>query len=324
MAEAMDIARPATVRGGVPCASGCAGSTRRSRRTSTSRRSSSCSAVFGLVPARCTRRGSRSPTATCSTPTRRSSGSQNYAALLHDSYFWNALENTLGIWVLSTVPQLLMALGDRPPAEHEAARRARSSGWAILLPQVTSLVAVALIFTQLFGYHYGLVNYVLHLVGIHNVDWEAGPFIVLDRDLDDGDLALDRLQRADLPGRDAGDPASCTRRPRSTARAVAAVPPRHDPDAPPDDHLHGHHLDDRRDPAVHRAVPVPAAQAAAAPAASDRQYQTVAMYLYEKAFGGSSSTSAAPRRSPGRLFLLIVVISPRQLPASSAGSGRPN
>ena len=33
---------------------------------------------------------------------------------------------------------------------------------------------------------------------------------------------------------------------------------------------------------------------------SDRQYQTVAMYLYEKAFGGSSSSSATPRRSRGR------------------------
>ena len=35
----------------------------------------------------------------------------NYTALLHDSYFWNAVENTLGIWVISTVPQLLLALG---------------------------------------------------------------------------------------------------------------------------------------------------------------------------------------------------------------------
>jgi cellobiose transport system permease protein len=45
---------------------------------------------------------------------------------------------------------------------------------AVVLPQVTSLVAVALIFTQLFSRDYGLVNYALHFVGIHNVDWEAG------------------------------------------------------------------------------------------------------------------------------------------------------
>jgi cellobiose transport system permease protein len=44
----------------------------------------------------------------------------------------------------------------------------------VLLPQVTSLVAVALIFTQLFSHDYGLVNYVLGLFGIHAVNWEAG------------------------------------------------------------------------------------------------------------------------------------------------------
>src|SRR5689334_17407927 len=36
-------------------------------------------------------------------------GLHNYTALLHDSYFWNAVENTLGIWVISTVPQLVLA-----------------------------------------------------------------------------------------------------------------------------------------------------------------------------------------------------------------------
>src|SRR4029077_20984526 len=89
------------------------------------------------------------------------------------SYFWNAVENTLGIWVLSTVPQLLMALG----LAHLLNRGIRGRSFfrmTILLPQVTSLVAVALIFTQLFDYRYGLFNYVLNQIGIGNVDWEAG------------------------------------------------------------------------------------------------------------------------------------------------------
>src|SRR5436189_28560 len=47
---------------------------------------------------------------------------------------------------------------------------------AILLPQVTSLVAVALIFTQLFAHDYGFINYALGSVGIHHVYWEAGRF----------------------------------------------------------------------------------------------------------------------------------------------------
>ena len=47
---------------------------------------------------------------------------------MHDSYFWNAVENTLGIWVLSTVPQLLLALVLAHVLNTQAARRARSSG----------------------------------------------------------------------------------------------------------------------------------------------------------------------------------------------------
>jgi cellobiose transport system permease protein len=45
---------------------------------------------------------------------------------------------------------------------------------SVLLPQVTSLVAVALIFTQLFAHDYGFINYALGSVGIHHIYWEAG------------------------------------------------------------------------------------------------------------------------------------------------------
>jgi cellobiose transport system permease protein len=102
-------------------------------------------------------------------------GLQNYTALLHDSYFWNAVENTFGIWFLSTVPQLMLAL----LIAHVLNTRLHGRTFfrcAVLLPQVTSLVAVALIFTQLFGHDYGFVNYVLGTFGIHHVYWEAGRF----------------------------------------------------------------------------------------------------------------------------------------------------
>ena len=47
---------------------------------------------------------------------------------------------------------------------------------SVLLPQVTSVVAVALIFTQLFSRDYGLFNWMLGGIGISPVDWEAGRF----------------------------------------------------------------------------------------------------------------------------------------------------
>ncbi len=100
-------------------------------------------------------------------------GLHNYAALLHDSYFWNSVENTFAIWFISTVPQLLLALG-LAHVLNTGLRGRTFFRMGILLPQVTSLVAVALIFTQLFSHDYGLFNYVLNQFGISNVQWEAG------------------------------------------------------------------------------------------------------------------------------------------------------
>lgn len=102
-------------------------------------------------------------------------GLGNFAVLLQDPYFYNALFNTVSIFVLSTVPQLLAALGlaallDRP-------LRARTLWRAsVLLPNVVSVVAVALVFGQLFAEDYGVVNWALGLVGIDPVDWRSDRF----------------------------------------------------------------------------------------------------------------------------------------------------
>ncbi|HWQ02220.1 MAG TPA: sugar ABC transporter permease, partial [Gaiellaceae bacterium] len=87
-------------------------------------------------------------------PTTHFVGLDNYTALLHDSYFWNAVENTLGIWVISTIPQLMLALG-LAYVLNTGLRGRTFFRMSVLLPQVTSVVAVALIFTQLFSHDYG-------------------------------------------------------------------------------------------------------------------------------------------------------------------------
>ena len=55
-------------------------------------------------------------------------GLENYRNLFTNQFFWNAFRNTITIGIISTVPQLCMALGHRPPAQLPAARRGRSSG----------------------------------------------------------------------------------------------------------------------------------------------------------------------------------------------------
>ncbi|MFD8971151.1 carbohydrate ABC transporter permease [Streptomyces sp. NPDC059593] len=100
-------------------------------------------------------------------------GLGNYAALLGDEFFWTALRNTFTIGVLSTVPQLVMALG----LAHLLNYRMRGRTFlrtAILLPYATSVAAATLVFAQLFGRDFGLINYVLGVVGVGPVDWQTG------------------------------------------------------------------------------------------------------------------------------------------------------
>ncbi|WP_066934030.1 carbohydrate ABC transporter permease [Microtetraspora fusca] len=99
-------------------------------------------------------------------------GLDNYRQLLSDGYFWNAAFNTLSIGVLSAVPQLILAL----VLAHLLNRPLRAQTLfriTLLLPNVTSVVAVVVIFSQLFGRDFGLVNALLDLVGIDRVYWQA-------------------------------------------------------------------------------------------------------------------------------------------------------
>ncbi|MBZ4319309.1 carbohydrate ABC transporter permease [Streptomyces huiliensis] len=100
-------------------------------------------------------------------------GARNYLRLLHDEFFWNALGNTFTIGVLSTVPQLLMALA-LAHLLHQRLRAATFWRVALLTPYATSVAAATLVFVLLYGRDYGLVNWVLGLAGVDPVDWQNG------------------------------------------------------------------------------------------------------------------------------------------------------
>lgn len=100
-------------------------------------------------------------------------GLGNYTALLGDEFFWTALRNTFTIGVLSTVPQLVMALGLAHLLNYKLRGRTFLRT-AMLLPYATSVAAATLVFAQLFGRDFGLINYVIGLVGFDPVDWQTG------------------------------------------------------------------------------------------------------------------------------------------------------
>ncbi|HCB07955.1 MAG TPA: ABC transporter permease [Nocardioides bacterium] len=99
-------------------------------------------------------------------------GIANYQALVNDDHFWNALINTLGIFVLATVPQLVVALILAQLLNQRL--RARTL-WrmGVLLPNITSIAAVGIIFTLLFARDFGLVNYLLGHLGVDEpINWQ--------------------------------------------------------------------------------------------------------------------------------------------------------
>jgi cellobiose transport system permease protein len=100
-------------------------------------------------------------------------GLDNYTRLLHDDRFWNALTNTFTIGVISTVPQLLMALGLAYALDCKVRG---STFWrvSLLMPYATSVAAATIVFAMLFGRDFGLINSFLGLFGFDNVDWESG------------------------------------------------------------------------------------------------------------------------------------------------------
>ncbi|MCA2219552.1 carbohydrate ABC transporter permease [Jidongwangia harbinensis] len=100
-------------------------------------------------------------------------GLTNFTELFQDPRFWGALRNTFSIWLLSTVPQLLLALGVAHLLNQVRLRAATFFRMAVLVPYVTSVAATTIVFAQLFDRDYGMLNWFLELLGFAHIDFTA-------------------------------------------------------------------------------------------------------------------------------------------------------
>ncbi|MEU8383219.1 sugar ABC transporter permease [Streptosporangium sp. NPDC048865] len=98
-------------------------------------------------------------------------GLDNYIELITDEAFWNAVFNTLGMFVMSTIPQLVLALL-LANALNKRIRGRLFFRLGVLLPLITSVVAVAVVFTQLYGRDYGMINWFLSFFGVDAINWQ--------------------------------------------------------------------------------------------------------------------------------------------------------
>nr|WP_245570422.1 sugar ABC transporter permease [Microbacterium luticocti] len=102
-------------------------------------------------------------------------GFDQYVYVLTQPKFWVALRNTFSIFLLSSVPQLILAVFIAAMLDQNL--RAKTF-WrmGVLLPYIMAPVAVALIFSNMFGDKYGIINTALAHLGVPHIPWHSNAF----------------------------------------------------------------------------------------------------------------------------------------------------
>jgi cellobiose transport system permease protein len=103
-------------------------------------------------------------------------GMGNFNDLMVDDRFWIALGNTFEIWALSTFPQMIMAIGFAAILRSRFLKAKTFWRTILLIPNITSVIAVAIIFGQLFGREFGLINLAIGGLGFDHIDFVENSF----------------------------------------------------------------------------------------------------------------------------------------------------
>jgi cellobiose transport system permease protein len=104
------------------------------------------------------------------------SGLANFTELLADDRFWNAVSNTFQIWLLSTIPMLLISISLAAVMHNPALKGSTFWRTILMVPNITSVLAVSIVFGQLFGRDFGMINIVIGALGFPHVDFIEDPF----------------------------------------------------------------------------------------------------------------------------------------------------
>lgn len=99
-------------------------------------------------------------------------GVKNFQDVIVDDRFWLAVRNTFSIWALSTFPQMVMAIALANVLRNPKLRFKTFWRTILLVPNITSVLAVAIVFGQLFSRDFGLVNLAMGWLGFpHHINF---------------------------------------------------------------------------------------------------------------------------------------------------------
>jgi len=97
-------------------------------------------------------------------------GLDNYRRVLADDHFWTVMANTFGLFVVATVPQLLLALLIAGGL-NKRLRFRTGFRLGVLIPNITSVATVGIVFGVIFAERYGLANWLIQTIGLNPVEW---------------------------------------------------------------------------------------------------------------------------------------------------------
>jgi multiple sugar transport system permease protein len=105
-------------------------------------------------------------------------GLDNYAKAIGDNAFWHSMQVTLTFTLLALVVEVVLGLGLAVLLDQDFRGR-RTVRIALLLPMFVTNVVVGLIWRILLSYDFGVVNWLLSMVGLPKVAWLGDPNLAL-------------------------------------------------------------------------------------------------------------------------------------------------
>ena len=111
-------------------------------------------------------------------------GINNYLKLFDDPLFYTALQNTFYFVIMAGPLSIAVSLGAALLLNSKLVKYKAIFRLSYFIPVVTTLVAVAIVWRFIYHPKFGIINYILSLVGIASIDWlgdtaTAMPAIVL-------------------------------------------------------------------------------------------------------------------------------------------------
>ncbi|NEN05864.1 sugar ABC transporter permease [Diaminobutyricibacter tongyongensis] len=102
-------------------------------------------------------------------------GANNYVKLFADPDFWQAIGNTAFFVVIGVPSVVLLSLGVALLLNRSGNWFFRSLRAFYFIPAITAIVAISLVWGYLYNTQFGLLNWLLSLVGVPPVQWLSDP-----------------------------------------------------------------------------------------------------------------------------------------------------